>query len=321
MNKKRTQKFISALALSVVLGLVSLYPNSVSAQGFNLTVTPEVHYMRIKPGSKIRHTITLENKGDVALTVTPTIYDFEADGESGRAILKSATTFPYLDLEHIQNSSLTIPPHKRAQLGLLFSVPEDAPEKEYPLTVLFKSEPVQSQTETSQSQLVGAIGSNLIVLISQDEQTSDLINIDSISIPFFVDSFKKVTLQPKIKNNHFAATNTAGTVIVKNMFNTEVARFNIFPDTILGYSSRILRALKTEFQPDIEPEAVPFAFKTSFLLGLYTVEVSITAPYTSAYSDEVIAFDTFTFFAVPIIPILVGLLGIVSAIGYVIYKK
>lgn len=321
MHKKRVQKKLAFAILTVVLGLFFIHPTAAFAQNFNVTVTPEVQYMRIKPGSKIRHTITLENKGTTPITVTPSIHDFEADGTSGKPVLKKSTTFPYLDVEDIENSTLTIPPQKHAQLGLLFSVPEDATEKEYPLTILFQSTPLQSSADTSGSQLVGAIGSNVIVLISKDDQLSELINIDSIGLPFFIDSFKKVEITPKVKNNHFAATSMAGTVVVKNMLDTEVAQFSIFPDTVLGYSSRNLRALRNEFQPDLEPEALPFAFKPKFLLGLYTVEITITAPYTSENPEQIIAYDTFNFFAFPILPIIVVMVSTTTAIFYFFYRK
>jgi hypothetical protein len=200
-------------------------------------------------------------------------------------------------------------------------VPEDAAEKEYPLTILFQNTPLQSNNDSSQSQLVGAIGSNVIVLISKDDQLAELINIDSIGLPFFVDSFKKVEIIPKIKNNHFAATSMAGSVVVKNMLDTEVAQFRIFPDTILGYSSRNARALRGDFEPDIEPEALPFAFKPTFLLGLYRIEVTFTAPYTSETPDQIIAYDTFTFFAFPVLPTIAMLMSSLSALFYFKYRK
>ena len=160
----------------------------------------------------------------------------------------------------------------------------------------------------------------MIVLISKDEQISQLININSIAVPKFVDSFKKITIKPSIKNNNFAATNAAGTVVVKNMFDSQVAAFNIFPDTILGFSARELRAMRTDFQKDIEPEAVPFAFDPSFLLGLYTVEVTVTQPYTSE-SQDIIAYDTFTFFAFPILPTLITLLLSAAGITFIVKRK
>lgn len=320
--KTKKPQYTSILGVFILLlGLVCVYPESLFAQNFSLSVTPEVHYMRIKPGSKVRHTITLENTSNKAITVTPTIYDFKADGSSGRPILTGKTTFPYLDLESIHGNELTIPANKRAQLGLLFSVPEDASEKEYPLTVLFQSQPDSSSNSDSESQLVGAIGSNLIVLVSHDEQLSHAININSISVPFLVDSFKKITLSPLVKNNHFAATNMAGTVTVSNMFDEEVVAFNIFPDTVLGFSSRELRALRSEFQVDVEPEAVPFSFKPSFLLGPYTVEVTITAPYTSENPEEIIAYDVFTFFAVPLLPTITLLVAVILVIAYLVKRK
>ena len=321
MNTKMIQ-LLKTTIFALSMALLITIPTVVQAQtqAFTVSVTPDTSYIRIKPGSKVRHTITIENKGVLTLTLRPTIFDFKADGTTGRPILVGESTFPYLAIKDISQQTISIPGGKRAQLALLFTVPEDAEEKEYPLTVLFESTPTQSTVPGSSSQLVGAIGSNLIVLISHDEQASQLINIDSISIPKIVDSFKKVTLKPLVKNNNFAATNVAGTVIVKNMFDTQIAHFNIFPDTILGFSSREIRAMRTDFQKDIEPEAVPFAFDPSFLLGLYTVEVTVTQPYTSE-SQEVIAYDTFTFFAIPFIPTLITLIATGAGIFFFLKKR
>ena len=317
MKTKSTRCFLLAIVL-----LVSMVSSAAAqTKSFNATITPQVQYLRIKPGSKVKHTITIENNGETPLTVSPKILDFTADGTTGRPILLGQTEFPYLDFDPEKTNAISIPAKKRAQLTLQFNVPEDAQEKEYPLTVLFESTPSSSNALTSQSQLVGAIGSNLIVLISHEEQTSQLLNINSISTPFFVDSFKKVVLEPTIKNNHFAATNAAGSVVITDMFGNQVADFDIFPDTILGYSSRNLRALRTPFQQDVEPEAVPFAFKPSFFFGLYTVEITLTQPYTSENAAEVIAFDTFSFFALPILPTIFLVLVAIFAIANYSYQN
>jgi hypothetical protein len=94
MYKKRVQKKTS-FHYSSLCAWPSLKPSyGCACSNFNLSVTPEVQYMWIKPGSKIRHTITLENKGTTPLVVTPSIHDFEADGASGAQYLKKQLRFP-----------------------------------------------------------------------------------------------------------------------------------------------------------------------------------------------------------------------------------
>ncbi len=280
----------------------------------NLTVTPATSYIRIKPGSVVSHTVTLENNALEPLTVSPKILDFSSDGKSGIPVLSSSTAFPYLDIKSIESQTITLPPQKRAQLTLRFQIPENAEEKEFPLTLLFKSTALPAPNSESSSNLTGAIGSNIIVLISQDEQLTKTIEVADHGVPKIVDSYDTLTLTPMVKNTNFAATTMAGKIVVTNMWGKEVVAFPIFPDTILGYSTRELRAMRTFFQPDIDPEAVPFAYKkNSIMLGPHTVTISLTQPYTSENAGEIVATRSVAFFALPIIPTL-ALLGIVFSL-------
>ena len=313
--------YAQRLVITLITALYFFLPVQAAAQNFEVTVTPEVHYMRIKPGSKTRHTITLENKSANPITVTPTIYDFSADGTSGRPVLTQKTEFPYLDIASIHASTLTIPAQKRAQIVLAFSVPADAPEREYPLTVVFQTTPMQSTLSESQSSLVGAIGSNVIVLVSNQEQTSDALSIETSGLPTLVDSLKEIDVAAKVRNSHFAATNVAGTVRVTNFLGKEVSSFMIFPDTILGYSSRMLRAMKTAFEPDTDPEPLALSFTPSLFPAVYTVETYITQPYTSENSTQVITTKRHSFLAIPFIYTWVILGVTVTISGYFFYTK
>lgn len=289
---------------------------------FNLTVTPAVSYIRIKPGSIVNHTVTLENNSLEPLTVTPSVVDFSSDGKTGVPVLSTTTAFPYLDLESIHSQTVTIPPLKRAQLTLRFEVPENAEEKEYPLTLLFKSALLPAPSSESSSNLVGAIGSNIIVLISQEEQVTNKLELVENGVPSFLNSTDTLTIVPLVKNNSFAATTVAGTVTIKNPWGAELTTFHLFPDTVLGYSSREMRAMRTVFQPDIEPEAVPIAYKNSpALFGPHTVTITLTQPYTSQNSNQVVSTYTSNFFALPYMTTAILFFALFLGVFFVFFKK
>lgn len=285
---------------------------------FNLTVKPAVSYIRIKPGSSVNHTITLENNGPDILTLKPRIVDFSSNGENGIPVLSSSTAFPYLDTATIQDQELSLQPEKRAQLTLRFEVPENAEEKEYPLTVLFESSTTPAPSTESTTRLSGAIGSNIIVLISKEEQTTNKLEITEDGAPLLVNSYDTLLLTPVIKNNSFAATNLAGSVTVKDLWGKELTHFSLYPDTVLGYSTRQARAMRSPFQPDLDPEAMPIAYKNSSpLLGPHTVTITLTKPYTSENPEEIVVTQTSHFFAVPFLA-TTALLAVVLVVGIIL---
>lgn len=309
------------IALVLLSFFVFATPVLAQQQTFNLGVTPATSYLWLKPGSKTQHTITLENKADTAIEVTPKLVDFEADGTTGQPILHTASSFEYLDRSSFEGTVLTIPAKKRAQLTLVFSVPASAPEREYPLTLLFESVATTPNRLTSTSSLVGIVGSNLIVLVSKDPQPTQLINIQTAGAPFFVDSFKPLTLGPIVKNNNFAAATMAGTITITDMFGNQVAEFSIFPDSVLGFSSRELRGMKETFDPQKEPEVAPLTYAPKFLAGPYTITTTITQPYLSETETQIVATTSHTVVAIPFA--LIAFIGAISigAIAFLVHKK
>ena len=168
---------------------------------------------------------------------------------------------------------VTIPPNKKAQLTLYINVPVEAEEKEYPTTVLFfsKSELYKANKQLSSntnSQVTGAIGSNLIVLVSKQNTFTKVLEIIKTNSPKIIDSFQKIEFSPLVKNNSFGAISASGSAKLVNWRKQTIAEFQIYPDTILGHNSRELRALLSDSDPE-KPELGSFSFKSkSTIIGL-----------------------------------------------------
>ena len=298
--------------LLIVIFATIFFPSFAFAQepigtDLNLTVTPQVSYLHVPPGSTTNHTIILENTGTSSITVMPSLVDFTTNGKNGQVILTNQLTFPYISFgEDNSVKEVTIPAGKKAQLTLHINVPKDAEEKEYPMSVLFFSkydiERSRHITNTN-SQISAAIGSNLIVLVAKQNTFTKVFKIEHIYAPILIDSFQKITFSPLVKNNSLGAAQASGSAKILDWRKQTVAEFTIYPDTVLGHNSRELRSLLSN--KDIEkPEVGVFTFKPKFMIGPYQIIISLTNE-----NNEIITQEIHVFYALPISILLVTIIG------------
>lgn len=276
---------------------------------YNLSITPPTAYLKLKPGSKANHTISLTNSGSRALTLTPKIVDFEADGRTGLPVLKESHTFPYFAMAADQLKPVVVEPGQNAQLVLAFEVPATAPDKEYPLTVVFESSPDGAGTGVGAA-LAGATASNLIVLVSSKDELENRLVIEDFGAPLLVDSFRNVNFRPLVKNERFSASVASGSAKLTSWIGKTLAEFPIYPEVVLGFSSRELRAQLDPRPGEGElPIPTEFAYDPVFLFGPVKISVTLTNPSGS---------DTFsaTTFALPFSLFVAICIGIVIGIGY-----
>lgn len=292
--------------------LIGTTPVFAQESKVSLTVSPPVSYLHVAPGSASNHTIVLENSGDTPITVLPTITDFTTDGKTGRVIVTNQLTFPYVSMG-IDDSvkEVTIPPQKKAQLTLYIDVPNDAEEKEYPLSVLFfsksdleKTQNAEDSKNTNNSQISAAIGSNLIVLVSKQNTFTKVLEVLDVNAPKFIDSFQKLEFEPLVKNNSFGAVAASGSAKIVNWRKQTVAEYEIYPDTILGHNSRELRALLSNSELD-KPELGSFSYKPKFMIGPYQIVITLRSQ-----DNNTIAQFVDVFYAVPFAIILTIAIGI-----------
>lgn len=258
------------------------YKSVVFAQSeIKLSVSPPISYLQVPPGTTRAHTVILENTSDKPITVLPSIVDFSADGKTGRAVISDKLSFPYISFGTTEIKELSIPAHKKAQLTLYIDVPKDAIEKEYPLTVLFFSKNGDNTPKigdglvtSTRSEISGGIGSNLVVLVSKENKLAHALNVINLDTPRFVDSFSKIEFLPLVKNESISSISASGSAQVLNWKKDIVSEFEIYPDVILGSSTRELRALRPGIESD-KPETGTFSYRPKFLLGPYQIVIEL----------------------------------------------
>ncbi len=300
------------LISTTLLCLFFLTKTVVAAQttGFSLVVAPAQAYLKILPGNRATHTITLENAGDETLEVIPKVLDFATDGKTGVPSLLGKTEFAYLNLTEDLYQPILLPPKGKAQLTLSFTVPAGAKNKEYPLSVLFSADKQgASQTTINTSPVTGSVVSNLVVLVADESATSKKLTLYDSGAPQFVDSFSDITFAPVVKNESYAATIASGSATLLDWRGKTVAHFPFYPESVLGFSTRELRSYADELQPRL------FSFKSPFLLGPYQIKFEID---NSSDEQQSIETNRITVFAAPFSLLSAAGLGVIT---YLLYTK
>jgi hypothetical protein len=295
-HSRLAQRALSCLLIAVIFSLLTSHvlAQGTPPTGIDLSITPPTAYLVVKPGQTKTHTFTIENRSSLALQVTPKLVDFMPDGRTGQPLLQDLTTFAYFAFDPQQPGDLanqtiqldqpfTLKPHHKQSLTAQITLPPAALDKEYHLTLLFTAVPDSSFTigeSQSNLQTTSVIGSNLIVLVSSQNQHLGKLSIDQIHIPQIVESFAPLKYQVLIGNKGAAASAIKGQTRIKNWQNQVIKSWYLYPDLVLAQSSREARglsqdpaALDSEKIAQLELET--FSHKAPFLFGIYSIEVEL----------------------------------------------
>lgn len=266
-------KIVLCTTLAFILSCVFLRAPQVHAQPtIDLAISPPTAYIKVKPGTTATHTVVIENLSDQLLKVSPTIVDFKSDNQTGVPLLLDETAFPYFDFDAKSLEPLTLPPKGKAQLALKMSIPSGVPNQEFPMTILFESQPNNEFTMAgATSQVRGSIGSNIIVLISSDSDVPAQLDIDSFKTSGIVDSFRPLKFTPVVTNSGYAGAAASGSAQILNWQGKAIKEYPIRAVVILANSSRELETNSAD-----EAYTTDFYYKPLILLGIYKISVDLT---------------------------------------------
>ena len=130
----------SSIVLSLLLFVLSYTATFAQASRINLSISPPVLYLSIKPGEKLTYEIWAENLGDSALDVTPSLLDFEADNKTGQPVIKQTGTFKHIKVNNgltTFGESFTLEPKQKRSVPITIDIPRSEQEEEYAMTIFF----------------------------------------------------------------------------------------------------------------------------------------------------------------------------------------
>lgn len=280
--------------------------NSVqAASALDLKIYPPVAYLSVKPGAGINHQIKISNSGLYTLEITPALVDFHSDDKTGLVILEQKSDFTYLNLDGDANKwgkSFLLKPGEEKPLNFVIALPSEAKYQEHYLSILFQAKQLSYSSASSEKTLVSAVvASNVILLVSADDQNRGELSIEQFFLPKLADSFMGFSFSALVKNIGENAAPIEGHIKISHWPNQTVDVYELYPDMVLANGKRLVRAmteedLKTLEQMEEAKEITvangedyaakkaafinqklknKFFYKKGFLIGAYDLELKV----------------------------------------------
>lgn len=338
------KKLVWLLALGSWLLVISLFTvnysllSRVHAQGdeFSLGIYPPILEINTQPPANIEANIHLQNLSDFPQNLKIVFKSFrpsEAGDGTLRYINKDTIEGPVspsaslggpdpLILQKIKVYDqdialdiLSLDPFESRELTLKINLDSDDPLGDYYFSVIFVSQETQD-TDVSQSQILGGIGTNVILSVRQKGGAQG--EVKEFSIPRILSSGPvPITLLMQNNSNHYVVP--TGRIIIRDMLGREAGQVSILPQYILANSARFMidtdqaspsASLEEQISRLSKKHAV-LIWPKKFLFGLYTayahVKLSENGPVFETKTSFV-ALPVYMLFAISFLAfVLIGI--------------
>ena len=278
---------------------------ALAASALDLKVYPPVAYLSVKPGAGINHQVTISNDGLYTLEITPVLVDFHSDEKTGLVILEQKSDFLYLNLEGDPDKwgkSILFKPGDEKILNFVIALPSEAEYQEHYLSILFQAKQLSYNSMANKDTVISAIvASNVVLLVSGDEQNRGELSIEQFFLPKIADSFMGFSFSALVKNIGINATPIEGHIKISHWPDQNVETYELYPDMVLAGSKRLVRAMSEQDLKNLEKmeeakEVIvatgedyeikkaafineklrsKFFYKKGFLIGAYDLELKV----------------------------------------------
>ncbi len=287
------------------LSSISFNQRVFAASALDLKVYPPVAYLSVKPGAGINHQIKISNNGLYTLEITPSLVNFHSDDKTGSVILEQKSDFKYLNLDGDSGKwgkSFLLKPGEEKPLNFIIALPSEEKYQGHYLSILFQAKQLSYSSVSNENTLVSAIvASNVILLVSVDEQNRGELSIEQFFLPKIADSFIGFSFSALVKNIGINATPIEGHIKISHWPDQSVETYELYPDMVLAGSRRLVRAMAEQdletLQKMEEAKEVTiatgedyvakkssfineklrdkFLYKKGFLIGAYDLELKV----------------------------------------------
>jgi len=326
MRKKKIFKLI--LGGIFLVGVLFISPNNIFGQEINLSLSPPLVELTIKPGKSVLIGYKLENHGNPSIFSTK-ILPFKPKGDTGQ--IKLAKEFNGPIRFNLDNSEIKLgrpfflKSNQNQQLLLRIRAPEGAPEGDYYYSFLAETVPEPAGEGKVISRAKATIGANILITVTRNGSLNlkakvalfqllnrFKLNLFGQTINFF-DSNDPIPLVFDITNLGNNLIKPQGKIILKGALGTK-ASYQIVPKNILAHSQRRLSATPSGKLNCPLCKTPPTLVLNGFFLGRYHLSTNVNfgsgSPQLSA---------TTSFIALPLKLILILL--IVIPFSFMIIKR
>jgi len=276
-KNRKTFNFLFAL-LTFAFCLLT-YTTKIYAQTVSLAVSPPILQVLVKPGKLITQVYKITNYGDPTI-ITSKIYPSEAKDNQGHVRILSTgkgtdnstlSWFSYLNANLALGEPFFLSGNETQEVVLKIAVPPDTQEGDYYFTIVFSSES-PPKSANSGTRATGAIGSNILLTISNTGNPVIKGEIKEFSAPKIIDSFDILPVKLVVKNTGTTYFAPKGKITFSGlMLGSE---YTILPQNILGNSERILVATPSATLDQDTSYPITLGIK-GFFLGTYKLKTEI----------------------------------------------
>lgn len=298
--------FIKKLtSLFFLTSLFLLKPLPAAAADFNLSLSPPLLEIMIRPGKNYTQSYWLTNQSNSSRFI-PMLIPIESGGLHGQPKMllnplhlidqkqlnqafnqyQSMTWFSLANLDVSLWQAFTLGQGEKKQLVLNLKIPPETEQKDYYFAlVIFPLLPEKSNNLSSQSVVGGGIASNILITATQTGRLDQKLTIADFAIKKWcfltsycfnlADSFDLAEFTLIAENNGINMIKPVGTVSFVSGSETKQTTA-VLPQNILANSRRQLKPASCPYEEAESCQNFVFA-KTGFTMGKFTAIADLTA--------------------------------------------
>lgn len=241
---------------TIVFLIIFLFPHTVSAANYGLSIYPPLLRVHIKPGKSITEVFKIENLSSTDKTLVANIVPFSEADYFGNPILNPRTNAPWLSYFSLANSQIklgqpfSVAAGAKEQLVLSLTVPDSAPLKDIYATLTISTYENSVDRTLEGTTIRATIGANLLVTISSQAYPATILRIENfyptegsfikVGNLNFADSITPLKFTATVKNEGNFTAETKGVFRVTTKNNRPVYLEGILPVNVIAKSRRQL---------------------------------------------------------------------------------
>ena len=278
--RPKSKIFLAGSVLIIILLFTS--DQIINASGYSLSIYPTIIKIKINPPALVKTGIRIKNLSDNPVDLSYVLKPFVAsDNNSGQVKYLLYPDYTSKNTNFLQRvriledgqtiSKITLSPKQEKNLTLLINIPKEEPIDHY-FSLVFLTQN-QDNPDSSYSRIVQGIGTNVLVSINPQGYKAKIADFSTSS---FV-SGGPVKFYVKVENIGQNFINTAGFIIINNIFGQTVGKVDLAERNILAKSTAKMSGKEND--DIIWPEM--------FLLGRYRAKLYVNYETYPTLSREI----------------------------------
>ncbi len=274
------------VVLVIFAAAISVLPTQAQeVNQIEISVSPTVFELSANPGQTLNESFKIVNGTDADLKLNLTNKNFTPSGEEGAVDLtEDGTSFALASWITVTPSTLVLPARGSQTFDFSVAVPDNAEPGGHFGSIIAKTE--AEAIDATGAKIAQEIGPLILVKVAGD--ITEIANIASFEPNKSFYENGPIVLDTRLQNTGNVHFKPRGTVVIKNMFGSEVTTINLEEKNVLPDS---IRKLVSEWSP-------------GFTVGRYTADLSLVYG-----ADDTILTSSTTFIVFPykvVVPALIG---------------